>query len=207
MAAGPNMPGVDPQTAALMADGNRRSSKLLLAMILASFCFAIASIPLYTMLCERIDPGGLTNGATDVYDPATPVDTSRTIRVRLTTNVNRQLPWSFSADEPFVTVHPGERRKVIFRAKNLDTTGEISGRAVYDLNPPQAGAYYKKIECFCFQEQPLSAGESIEMPLVFWIDPKIPADITEISLGYTFFNMDSTLKRTIERRERAGATP
>ena len=205
MAAGPHLPGVDPATAAQMADGNRRSSKLLLAMILCSFSFAIASIPLYTMLCEKIDPGGLTNGATDLYDPSTPVDTSRTIRVHLGTNVNRQLPWSFSADEPFVTVHPGERRRIMFRAKNLDETGAISGRAIYDLNPPQAGPYWKKIECFCFQEQPLAAGESVEMPLVFWIDPKIPKDITEISLGYTFFNMDSTMKRTVERRAEEAA--
>jgi cytochrome c oxidase assembly protein subunit 11 len=205
MAAGPNMPGVDPETAARMDAGNRRSSKLLLGMILLSFSFAIVSIPLYSMLCERIDPGGLTNGATDLYDPSTPVDTSRTIQVHLNTNVNRQLPWTFTADEPFVTVHPGERRRIVFRAKNLDTTGTIRGRAIYDLNPPQAGPYYKKIECFCFQEQPLAAGEEAELPLVFWIDPAIPADVTQISLGYTFFNMDSTMQRTLQKRERGEA--
>jgi cytochrome c oxidase assembly protein subunit 11 len=202
MAQTPYIPGFDPESAADFAAKNKRSSKFFLGMILASFSFAIASIPLYKMLCERIDPGGLAVGGYDAYDPNTPIDTSRSIRVHLATSVNKQLPWSFSVDEPFVTVHPGERRRVTFRVKNLDQTGAVVGRAVYDLNPPQAGPYYKKIECFCFQEQKLDAGEYLEIPLIFWIDPAIPKDIHEVSLGYTFFNMDSTMQRTLKRRER-----
>ena len=80
--------------------------------------------------------------------------------------------------------------------------GSVTGRAVYDINPPEAGQYFKKIECFCFQEQELAAGEDITMPLIFWFEPDIPAEIEEITVSYTFFNMDSSRERTLKNRER-----
>ena len=182
---------------------NRRTLKFLIGIIIASFIFAIVSIPLYRMVCDSIDPGGSSwsAGDTDTYVDVK-VDSSRTIRVRLTTNVNRQLPWEFKPLEPNVSIHPGERKMVKFHAKNLDVQGSITGKAVYDINPPEAGEFFKKIECFCFQEQELKAGESVEMTLVFWFDPAMPAEITEVTLAYTFFNMDSTFERTLKERAR-----
>lgn len=182
---------------------NRRTVKLFVGIIICSFIFAIVSIPLYRMVCDVVDPGGSSwsNGSTDAYVDV-PVDKSRTVRVRLTTNVNRQLPWEFKPMVPDVHVHPGERKMVKFFAHNKDTEGSVTGKAVYDINPPEAGQYFKKIECFCFQEQELAGGESVEMPLVFWFDPAMPPEITEITLAYTFFNMDSTFERTLKARER-----
>ncbi len=182
---------------------NRRTVKLFVGIIICSFIFAVVSIPLYRMVCDVVDPGGSSwsNGDTDTYVDVA-VDRSRTVRVRLTTNVNRQLPWEFYPMEPDTRVHPGERKMVKFYARNKDTEGSITGKAVYDINPPEAGQYFKKIECFCFQEQELAAGESVEMPLVFWFDSKLPPEIKEITLAYTFFNMDSTFERTLKERER-----
>lgn len=195
MATGPQIQSFDEK--------NRRTVKFLVGIIIASFIFAVVSIPLYRMVCDVVDPGGSSwsNGDTDAYVDV-PVDASRTVRVRLTTNVNRQLPWEFKPLSPAVEVHPGERKMVKFLARNQDTQGSITGKAVYDINPPEAGEYFKKIECFCFQEQELSAGESVEMPLVFWFDPSLPPEIKEITLAYTFFNMDSTFERTLKERER-----
>lgn len=187
---------------------NRRMIKFFVAVIIGMFLFGFASIPLYRMVCDKLDPGGSawSNGDTDTYIDV-PVDASRTVRVRLTTNVNRQLPWQFEPLTPSVEVHPGERKLVKFTARNLDTQGSITGKAVYDINPPEAGEFFKKIECFCFQEQELAAGESVEMPLVFWFDPSLPPEITEITLAYTFFNMDSTFERTLKARERQKDAP
>ena len=195
-----------PIAAQSFDEKNRRTIKFFVGIIIASFLFAVVSIPLYRMVCDVVDPGGSSwsNGETDAYVDVT-VDRSRTIKVRLATNVNRQLPWEFHALTPQLSVHPGERKMVKFYARNEDLGGSVTGKAVYDINPPEAGAYFKKIECFCFQEQELAGGQSVEMPLVFWFDPELPAHITEVTLAYTFFNMDSTFERTLKNRE--AATP
>lgn len=188
------------------AEKNRKSSKYLIGIILFGFFLAAISIPLYRLVCAKFDPGGSSwyNGDSDTYEGVV-VDESRTVRVRFTANVNSQLPWQFHPTEPSVEVHPGEKRLTNFFAKNLDHAGSINGKGVYDINPPEAGQYFKKIECFCFREQTLEAGQQRDMPLYFWFDPELPAHIKEITVAYTFFNVDSSLKRTMERREKASA--
>jgi len=192
----------EPDAPLSVDEKNKRVGKILVSVIVVMTLFAFASIPLYQILCTALDPGGssYSNGETDEYVDVT-VDKIRTVRLRFAANVNKQLPWDFYPMEGRVEVHPGERRLVKFYAKNIDSLGSITGKAVYDINPPEAGQYFKKIECFCFQEQELAAGEDIEMPLVFWFDSDMPADIKEITLAYTFFNMDSSFERTVKKRE------
>ncbi len=187
---------------------NAQMGKLFVFVIVAMFLFGFISIPLYRIICDAIDPGGsaYSNGSTDVYEDVK-IDRSRTITVSMATNVNRQLNWEFTPPpEHKMKVNPGERKKVVFKARNHDL-GEMTGKAVYDIVPPEAGAYFKKIECFCFQEQTLKAGESADMPLIFWFDPSMPADIKDITIAYTFFNMDSSLTRSIKRRTESAPKP
>lgn len=181
---------------------NTLSNKWLLGMIVASFIFALASIPLYRIVCKQIDPGGSAwqNGDADVYE-GVEVDTSRTVKVRFATEVQSQLPWSFEAHVKSLEVHPGEKNRALFTVKNHDTTGAIKGKGVYDINPPEAGQYFKKVDCFCFREQTLEAGELAELPLVFWFEPDMPEHIRNITVAYTFFNVDSSLQRSIKRRK------
>ena len=197
--AAPISPNVTPGS----EDKNRRSAKIMIGVIIGMFIFGFASIPLYRIVCDTIDPGGsaYSNGSQDAYQGVT-VDASRTVRVRMTANVNRQLPWEFWPEMGRVEVHPGQKQRVVFKAKNNDSLGSITGKAVYDINPPEAGQYFKKIECFCFQEQELAAGEQASLPLIFWFDPSMPDSITDVTIAYTFFNMDSSLERTIKDRER-----
>ncbi len=180
---------------------NRLENKWLLAIIVASFIFALISIPAYRIFCKVVDPGGSAaqNGTTQEYIGK--VDESRTIRVRFTTNVNRELPWNFLAKTSHLDVHPGQKNSAMFYAKNLHKTAEMTGKGVYDINPPEAGQYFKKIECFCFREQTLAAGDEMDLPLVFWFDEKIPDHITEVTIAYTFFNMETSLKRSLKRAE------
>lgn len=189
-------------TVADFASKNQRTSKFLIIVIVVMFLFGFASIPLYRIFCDSVDPGGsaAANGISSSYEGVR-VDTSRKLRVRLATNVNRQLPWEFKALQPRVEVNPGQRQMVKFYAKNIESEGSVTGKAVYDINPPEAGAYFKKIECFCFQEQELAAGEDITMPLVFWFDADLPEDIEEITIAYTFFNMDSSRERSAKARK------
>jgi cytochrome c oxidase assembly protein subunit 11 len=166
-----------------------KTAKWLLGLIGLSFVFAAASVPLYRLVCKSLDPGGssASNGTAASYD-GVEVDKSRKIKVKFATNVNKQLPWRFiPPKEPFAKVHPGEKKRVMFKSKNVDSSKSVTGRAVYDVNPPEAGQYFDKIQCFCFTEQTLKPGQTRPMPLVFWFDPSIPDYIDEVTIAYTFF--------------------
>ena len=191
-----------PSTADEIAAKNDRLGKVFLGVIVAMFLLGFASIPIYRMVCAKIDPGGSSwyTGDPDVYE-GVEIDESREIRVRFATNVERQLPWQFSVAQSQVTVHPGERQLVEFTALNQASI-PVTGKAVYDINPPEAAQYFKKIECFCFVEQTLEAGEKVEMPLYFWFEPDMPDHIKEITLAYTFFNADSSRSRSTETAQR-----
>jgi cytochrome c oxidase assembly protein subunit 11 len=182
-----------------MAANNKKMGKKLLAFTAFMFLVAAASIPLYRIVCVYVDPGGSSwqNGETDSYSDVK-VDTSRTVKVRFAAEVNSQLPWKFAPNEPNVEVHPGEKYLTKFTSENLDHSRAIKGQAVYDINPPEAGQYFKKIECFCFTEQTLEPGEKVDMPLYFWFDPDMPDHIKQITLAYTFFNAESSRTRSSE---------
>lgn len=177
------------------AEKNAQLGRLLIAAVVAMFLFGFASIPVYRFFCAQIDPGGSSwlIGQADIYE-GIEVDPTRELRVRFSTNVERQLPWDFKGSDYQVTVHPGEKRLVNFWAMNMSAEPSV-GKAVYDISPPAAAPYFKKIECFCFIEQELAAREEMDMPLYFWFEPEIPADITEVSIGYTFFNSMSSMAR------------
>src|SRR5699024_9427384 len=97
---------------------------------------------------------------------------------------------------PQVHVHPGQKYLTKFTAKNLSSTETIIGKAVYDIVPVQAAPYFKKIQCFCFEEQTLAPGESVEMPLYFWFEEDMPDYIKNVSVGYTFFKAGVSDKPT-----------
>lgn len=181
-------------------DGTKKTVKLAIGVLLAFFALGWGSIPLYRLVCKSLDPGGssASNGTVDKYENVK-VDESRTIRVRFTSNVQGDLPWEFRPLKPSVEVHPGEKKLVKFTAANLDQNEEITGKAVYDINPPEAGPYFKKIECFCFKEQTLAGGEKQDMPLYFWMEPDLPDSVKRVTLGYTFFNAETSRERSDKR--------
>lgn len=176
---------------------NQKASKIMIGVIVVMFLFGFASIPLYRIFCTVVDPGGSAYSNEVVRAESykgVKVDNTRTLRVRFTTNVNSQLPWQFETLVPRAEVSPGERKMVKFSARNISSK-TVRGKAVYDINPPEAGKYFKKIECFCFKEQKLDPNESVTMPLVFWFEPDIPAHVKEITIAYTFFNMETSLSK------------
>jgi cytochrome c oxidase assembly protein subunit 11 len=171
-------------------------AKALTAMVLASVILGMvgltaAAVPLYRLFCEVTGYGGTTQRA----EAAPERRVEETITVRFNADVGRGLPWSFAPVERAVEVRLGEQHLAFYRAHNASDRA-IVGSATFNVTPFKAGAYFSKIACFCFEEQTLQAGETVDMPVSFYVDPAIlddPAthDVRTITLSYTFFALDA----------------
>ena len=167
---------------------NKRTAIFAFTVVAGMVGLAYASVPLYDLFCRVTGFGGTTQVATEA---ASNVLTDHPVKVRFDSNVNPALKWDFRPISEPVTMAPGETIIVQYRATNLsdETT---TGTATFNVTPQKAGPYFMKIECFCFTEQALAPGESIDMPVSFFIDPEIASDantqdVDEIVLSYTFF--------------------
>ena len=157
---------------------------------LAMLGVAFASVPLYRAFCQLTGFDGTTQRA-----DAAPGAVAGQIGVRFDANINAALPWKFAPEQETVRIHPGARTTIYYTAENM-AGRPTTGQAAFNVSPAQAGAYFSKIECFCFTEQTLKAGEKVRMPVVFFVDPKIRTDeatrsIDEITLSYTFYPVES----------------
>ena len=157
-----------------------------------------AAVPLYNLFCSVTGFAGTTQVATDAdADVAARMAQSagaKMISVRFDANVERNLPWTFKPVQTTDTVQIGQRDLVFFTARN-NSDEPITGTASYNVEPEQTGAYFNKIQCFCFTEQTLQPGEEIRMPVLFYIDPAIADDpnaapVEQITLSYTFHRTD-----------------
>ena len=166
---------------------NTRVAISLAVVVVGMVGMAYAAVPLYRLFCQVTGYGGTTQRAEAASD--TVLD--RTITVRFDSNVAGNLPWSFRPERRTMTLRIGETGQLAYLARNLGE-GPTVGTSTFNVSPPAAGIYFNKIECFCFTEQPLAAGEDVEMPVVFFVDPAIVEDknargIGEITLSYTFY--------------------
>jgi cytochrome c oxidase assembly protein subunit 11 len=168
-----------------------RSNRLVAAACLAFFGgmvgAAYASVPLYKLFCQVTGYGGTTQRVDQYSDRIL----DRTITVRFDTNTSGGLGWEFAPVERGMTMKIGETVEAKFRVTNLLNT-PASGRATFNVTPEFAGAYFNKVECFCFIDTTLKPGETLDMPVVFYVDPAIVdtpelKDIRTITLSYTYF--------------------
>lgn len=151
---------------------------------------SFAAVPLYRIFCQATGYNGTPQRAAAA--PKEVLD--KTIRIRFDGNVDHGLPWRFAPEKASMDVKIGETTLAYFKATNLSDSA-ITGSAVFNVAPEQAGLYFTKIECFCFKQQTLAAGQTAEMPVTFFVDPKIVDDadtknIDEITLSYTFYRID-----------------
>jgi cytochrome c oxidase assembly protein subunit 11 len=160
---------------------NRQMLGKLLVVSLGMLGFGFALVPMYRQICEAI---GITQTRV-VASGNTQVDTSRNVTVELVAS-SVGLPWTFEAIDRTVSLHPGELRTVRYRVVN--TLGRpVTAHAVMNTAPAVANRYIEKRECFCFSDQTLAAGEAREMPVTFRVRADAPADLSTVSLSYTFF--------------------
>ncbi len=148
---------------------------------------AYASVPLYSWFCKTTGFGGTTQVASQAPDQVL----GRELTIRFDSNVGPGLPWKFAPERNEIKVRIGEVATVHYKVVN-EAAREIMGVASYNVSPPQVGSYFAKINCFCFTEQTLKAGETREMAVVFYVDPEIAKDrnqddLNTITLSYTFF--------------------
>ncbi|MEK7361603.1 MAG: cytochrome c oxidase assembly protein [Pseudomonadota bacterium] len=173
---------------------NQRMLKKLLVVALGMFGFGFALVPFYEKMCEVAglrkvwQPGQVESGAAN-----TQVDLTRTVTIEFDSNI-RMLPWTFKPLASSVAIHPGELTQMVYEVRNtLDEP--VTGQAVPSYGPRHAAQYFKKLDCFCFTQQTLAAGEVRQMPVVFVIDPDLPKDVNTITLSYTFFRVDGANRR------------
>jgi cytochrome c oxidase assembly protein subunit 11 len=192
---------VSPKSAARRRN---RVTVLLLASVVGGMVgLSFASVPLYRLFCQATGFGGTTQRA--VAAPAKVADAIVTVRFDAETAPD--LGWEFRPLQKAVTVHPGEQRQVFYRAVN-NTTEPITGSATFNVTPAKAGIYFDKLQCFCFSEQHLEPHESVDMGVVFFVDPDIltdpnTADVQTITLSYTMFRAHTAAGSTASAAPRS----
>ena len=177
-------------SAAAVEQRNGRTALIMAGIVAAMLGLAFASVPLYRLFCEATGLGGTTRRAAEA-----PGAVAGQVAVRFDANTHPGLPWKFEPVQRVVRVAPGARTQILYRAENLSDR-PVTGQAVFNVSPDQAGKYFNKIACFCFTEQTLGPRQKVDMPVVFFVDPKMMDDtdantVSEITLSYTFYPVET----------------
>jgi len=180
----------DPQTEQRQR-ANRVIAASASAFVAGMVGMAYAAVPLYAMFCQVTGYGGTTQRVEQYSDKIL----DRKITVRFDANVSGGLPWDFKPVQRDVTMRIGETTQIAYQARN-EFNVPTAGRASFNVTPELAGAYFNKVECFCFTDTSLKPGEALDMPVVFYVDPDIVnvpelAQLKTITLSYTFFPIDA----------------
>jgi cytochrome c oxidase assembly protein subunit 11 len=194
-------PSQDPANARF----NVQTLGKLALLALLMFGFGFAMVPIYKKICEVTGVNFLTkvDRNAETFAKNTQVDTSRRITVEF--DANHQGPWRFNPEKRSVEVHPGELVTIGYELVNQQPRS-MAGQAIPSYAPQVSAQYFRKLECFCFQQQALEPNEVKRFPVVFVVDPKLPKDVTTITLSYTFFEVGSGAQPQVgaTREERGG---
>jgi cytochrome c oxidase assembly protein subunit 11 len=194
-----HQPPPDLPSAGVLKRKNKRLLLIVLAMVIGMVALSYASVPLYNLFCKVTGYGGTTQVAQNFPDHIV----NRTITIKFDTNTAQDLPWEFKPELRQMQVKLGEKGLANFISMN-EAKMPVAGTALFNVTPLKAGKYFNKVQCFCFNEQILQPGERVNMPVLFYVDPKMnedPAmeDVSEITLSYSFFKTDSAaLEQALE---------
>jgi cytochrome c oxidase assembly protein subunit 11 len=185
---------------------NRRTLGAALAVVVAMVGLSFASVPLYRVFCQVTGFGGTPQRVAALSDTVG----ERTMTIRFTADLSPELPWEFAPEVGKVEVKVGEAAMVRFRAKNLSRT-PVVGTATFNVTPDKAGAYFDKVQCFCFTRQALAGGQEEFLPVTFFVDPAIEDDpnlseVRTITLSYTFFRAANQHLDGVARNDYQGQT-
>ena len=169
-----------------------RTALLMALLVCGMTGLAFAAVPLYRVFCQATGFAGTPQRAEGGRAPGA---TGHMISIRFDANTSPSLPWRFRPVDTHREVAIGARNLALFEAQNL-AARSVTGQATFNVTPSQAGRYFTKIQCFCFNEQTLKAGEKVDMPVIFFVDPKImqdpdTKDVHEITLSYTFYPVET----------------
>jgi cytochrome c oxidase assembly protein subunit 11 len=185
------------------ADAQKRRVKSTLYYVTAAGVvtagLSYAAVPLYRLFCQAYSYGGTTQAGHDANKVETMSAVEhRQIKIKFNADTAASMRWNFHPQQSEITVHPGETALAFYTAKN-PTDKPVIGISTYNVVPFEAGQYFNKIQCFCFEEQQLNPHEEVDMPVFFYIDPEFVDDpfmeyVDEITLSYTFFEAKEGLK-------------
>jgi len=181
----------DPKKTAAQRVNATMLSKLAVVAALM-FGFGYALIPVYKQICELTGINVLTQKEEGVA-PVAAMQIDKTRLVTVEFDANTQGPWRFRPVTSSLQVHPGELNTVVYEVVN-EQPRKMEAQAIPSYAPHEAEKYFKKIECFCFKQQTLGPKEARQMPVVFYVDPKLPKSVTTITLSYTFFEVGGPVK-------------
>jgi cytochrome c oxidase assembly protein subunit 11 len=167
-----------------IAQRNAILARKLVVIACVMGCFGLALVPFYRQICEAT---GISQSRIVAQEASGEVDMARLVTVEFVASNSNQLNWTFDAVDKMVRVHPGQQTVVHYRVVN-NTGRKIVAQAVPSYAPTQAAPHFKKLQCFCFDQQTFAPGEARDMDVVFVVEPDLPADIQRISLSYTFFD-------------------
>ncbi|WP_136413327.1 MULTISPECIES: cytochrome c oxidase assembly protein [Oxalobacteraceae] len=187
---------MDPREQAATGRTGKLNSQMLGKLVVIAilmFGFGYALVPLYKKICEITGVNVVTQKDASAQGN-TQIDKTRTITVEF--DANAQGPWRFRPTIASMQVHPGEMAQVVYEVVNTQARS-IDAQAIPSYAPQQAAAHFKKVECFCFQQQTLAPNQAKQMPVVFYIDPALPKDVKTITLSYTFFEVGGSGKKAI----------
>lgn len=174
---------------------NRTLLRKLLVVAVLMFGFGWALVPLYRKICEITGINVVTNRDASVERAARNTQVDKTRKIVVEFDANERGPWRFRPHVNHLEVHPGELVQVTYDLVNLESR-TMAGQAIPSYAPLQSAAHFQKLECFCFQQQTLGPGEVRQFPVVFFVDPNLPADVKEITLSYTFFEVAGATGKT-----------
>ena len=192
-----------------MTEQNEKQTKRLVVRLataaIVMFGFGFGLVPLYDVFCEITGLNGknFNQGPAEVSS----VDKSRTVKIQFVTVNPASMPWEFKPNERSIRVFPGQDRQTAFYARN-PTAQWMVAQAVPSVTPSEAAPYLHKVNCFCFDRQPLEAGADTEMPLLFVVDPKLPEHISTITLSYALYDLTEkqNVTHTIPNKEKGRIT-
>ena len=176
-----------PEKTGQLERDNRKTATIVAAAVFGMVGMSFAAVPAYRAFCQVTGWGGTTQRAEAPAD----VVLERKITVRFDASINQDLAWTFRPEQTAQTLNVGATGLAFYEAENY-TDKPVSGRATFNVSPAKAGIYFRKIDCFCFTEQTLEAGEKVSMPVTYFIDPAMADDenmddVRTITLSYTFF--------------------
>ncbi|GAD80135.1 putative cytochrome c oxidase assembly protein [Vibrio ezurae NBRC 102218] len=171
---------------------NKKLTLILCAATLGMFGFGFALVPLYDILCEQLGINGKTSTVAAEQPTAMQVDESRTIKVEFVSHIPPGLPIAFEPKKKVMHVHPGEIIRTAYIATNQSQLALVA-QAVPSVSPGLGATHFNKIECFCFNQQPLNAQQQAELPLIFYVEHELPNSIHTLTLSYTLYDISDSV--------------
>ncbi len=185
----------------MTADTNTKNRRLVIKLALGvvmMYGVGYALVPFYNVLCKSLNINGKPTGQTALARGA--IDESRTITIQFLATRNAYIPWEFRPKIRTIRLHPGENKQIAYFAQN-NTDQDMIVQAIPSVTPGSAARYLKKTECFCFTQQKMKGGQSMDWPLLFHIDNDLPKNIHTITLAYTLFDVTKSAKKVADAKQ------